>query len=110
MMQPTIAPARAPLLTLFGNGWGRLVWLVAVLDAVELAIVLLELREMLEDVTGVIGDEADREPGADVLVNTASELDEDVAAALVKVVVFGSGPGRGEDDVVLDEAAAGGVV
>lgn len=89
MMQPTIAPARAPLLTLFGNGWGRLVWLVAVLDAVELAIVLLELREMLEGVTEVIGDEADREPGVGVLVDTVSELDGDVAAALVGVAVGG---------------------
>jgi hypothetical protein len=61
-----------------------------VLDAVELAIVLLELGEMLEDVTDVVGDEADRELGVDVLVNTASELGGDVAAALVKVVVVGS--------------------
>jgi hypothetical protein len=81
-----------------------------VLDAVELAIVLLELGEMLEDVTDAVGDEADREPGVGVLVNTASELGGDVAAALVKVVVVGSGPGRGEDDVVLDEAAPDGVV
>jgi hypothetical protein len=61
-----------------------------VLDALELAIVLLELGEMLEDVTDVVGDEADRELGVDVLVNTASELGGDVAAALVKVVVVGS--------------------
>jgi hypothetical protein len=61
-----------------------------VLDAVELAIVLLELGEMLEDVTDAVGDEADRELGVDVLVNTASELGGDVAAALVKLVVVGS--------------------
>jgi hypothetical protein len=45
---------------------------------------------MLEDVTDAVGDEADRELGVDVLVNTASELGGDVAAALVKLVVVGS--------------------
>lgn len=110
-MQPTIAPARAPLLTLFGEDWGRrLVWLVAVLDAVELVIVLVALGEMLGDVTELIGDEAEGEPGTDVLVGTASELDGDIAAARVMVDVVDSRPGRGEDDVVLNEAGSAAVV
>jgi hypothetical protein len=58
-MLPTIAPARAPVLTLFGDGVGRLVcvlWVLAVLDAVGLATVLLDLRGVLEGVTEVVCD------------------------------------------------------
>jgi hypothetical protein len=44
------------------------------------------------------------------VVDPASEFDGDVAVALVKVVVVGSGLGRGEDGVVLGGGAAGVVV